>query len=113
MSQKAVLIRIDGELIEEVFHSVPDYNEAVQICKDNGYEYKDYYSYYSDYYCLEYEWIKIGECSGTDELITDDALLFLYGSSEFEEMVYNQFGLNVETVDYGAIEVMVKDLKED
>lgn len=110
MSQKAVLIRIDGELIEEVFHSVPDYNEAVQICKDNGYEYKDYYS---DYYYLEYEWIEIGEGSGTDELITDDALLFLYGSSEFEEMVYNQFGLNVETVDYWAIEVMFKDLNED
>ena len=110
MSQKAVLVRVEGNLIPEVFNYVPDYDEAVQICKDNGYEYKNYYS---DYYCLEYEWIKIGEGSGTDELITDDALLFLYGSSEFEEMVYNQFGLNVETVDYGAIEVMVKDLKED
>lgn len=47
MSQTAVLVIVEGNLIPEVFCSVPDYDEAVQICKDNGYEYEDYYS---DYY---------------------------------------------------------------
>ena len=60
----------------EVFSSVPDYEEAIQICKDNGYEYQDYYS---NYYLLEYEWIDIGEGeSGVDKFIDDETLLFLY-----------------------------------
>ena len=111
MSQKAVLVRVENNLIPEVFNSVPDYDEAVQICKDNGYEYEDFYS---DYYMLEYEWIDIGEGeSGTDEFIYDEALLYLYDSPEFEERVYEQFGLNVETVETGGIEVMLEDLKEE
>ena len=67
MSQRAVLIRVDCELIENVFDHVPDYEEAVQICKYNGYEYQDYYS---DYYMLEYECINI---KGKD--FVDDAYL--------------------------------------
>ena len=111
MSQKAILVRVENNLIPEVFNYAPDYDEAVQICKDNGYEYKNFYS---DYYMLEYEWIDIGEGeSGTDEFIDDDTLLYLYDSPEFEEMVYRQFGLNVETVETGAIEVMLEDLKEE
>lgn len=74
MSQKAVLVRVEGNLIPEVFNYVPNYDDAVYICKDYGYEYKDYYS---DYYMLEYEWIDIGEGeSGTDEFIDDETLLF-------------------------------------
>lgn len=111
MSQKAVLVRVEGNLIPEVFCSIPDYEEAVQICKDNGYEYKDYYS---DYYCLEYEWIDIGEGeSGTDEFIDEETLLFLYDSYGYEEEIYKYFGLDVETVETGTIEVMLKDLEED
>ena len=111
MSQKAVLVRVEGNLIPEVFYSVPDYDEAVQICKDNGYEYEDYYS---DYYCLEYEWIDIGDGeSGVDEFINDEVLLHLYCSPEFEEIVYEQFGLNIESIETGTIEVMLEDLRED
>lgn len=111
MSQKAVLVRVENNLIPEVFYSVPDYDEAVQICKDNGYEYEDFYS---DYYMLEYEWIDIGEGeSGEDEFIDDEVLLHLYDSPEFEEMVYRQFGLNVEKIETGTIEVMLEDLKEE
>ena len=111
MSQKAVLVRVEGNLIPEVFNSVPDYDEAIQICKDNGYEYKNYYS---DYYCLEYEWIDIGEGeSGTDEFIDEVTLLFLYDSYDYEENIYKQFGLNVESIETGTIEVMLEDLRED
>ena len=111
MSQKAILVRVEGNLIPEVFNSVPDYDEAVQICKDNGYEYKDFYS---DYYCLEYEWIDIGESeSGTDEFIDEETLLFLYDSYDYEEEIYKQFGLNAESIETGTIEVMLNDLKEE
>ena len=111
MSQKAVLVRVEGNLIPEVFYSVPDYEEAVQICKDNGYEYQDYYS---DYYLLEYEWIEIGNGeSATDEFIDDETLLHSYDSSEFEEIIYKQFGLDVESIEVGTIEVMLEDLRED
>lgn len=111
MSQKAVLVRVEGNLIPEVFSHIPDYDEAVQICKNYGYEYKDFYS---DYYMLEYEWIEIGdEESGTDEFIDDKILLLLYGFFDYEEKIYELFGLNVETVETGTIEVMLEDLKEE
>lgn len=111
MSQSAVLVRVEGNLIPEVFSSVPDYEEAIQICKDNGYEYQDYYS---DYYLLEYEWIDIGEGeSGVDEFIDDETLLFLYDSYGYENTIYEHFGLNVETVESGSIEVMLEDLNDD
>lgn len=98
-------------MIPEVFSSVPDYEEAIQICKDNGYEYQDYYS---DYYLLEYEWIDIGEGeSGVDEFIDDETLLFLYDSYGYENTIYEHFGLNVETVESGSIEVMLEDLNDD
>ena len=111
MSQKAVLVRVEGNLISEVFNSIPDYDDAVQICKDNGYEYQDYYS---DYYLLEYEWIEIGNGeSATDEFIDDETLLHSYDSYEFEEIIYKQFGLDVESIEVGTIEVMLEDLRED
>ena len=111
MSQKAVLVRVEGNLISEVFNSIPDYDDAVQICKDNGYEYQDYYP---DYYLLEYEWIEIGNGeSATDEFIDDETLLHLYDSYEFEEIIYKQLGLDVESIEVGTIEVMLEDLRED
>lgn len=114
MSQKAILFKIDGNLIPEVFSHIPDYDEAVQICKDNGYGYKDFYSNYSDYYILEYELIDIGECEfEVDEFIDDEALLYLYDSYNYEEEIYKQFGLNVKTVETGTIEIMLEDLKEE
>ena len=63
---------------------------------------------------LEYEWIDIGEGeSGTDEFIDDETLLFLYESYDCEEEIYKQFGLNVERIESGTIEVMLEDLRED
>lgn len=106
MSQRAVLIRVDCELIENVFDHVPDYEEAVQICKYNGYEYQDYYS---DYYMLEYECINI---KGKD-FVDDETLLFLYDSYGFEEQIYKHYGLNVDIIESGTIEVMIDDLKGD
>lgn len=111
MSQSAVLVRVEGNLIPEVFSSVSDYEEAIQICKDNGYEYQDYYS---NYYLLEYEWIDIGEGeSGVDEFIDDETLLALYDSYGYEDVIYDEFGLNVEIVESGSIEVMLEDLNDD
>ena len=108
MSQKAVLIRINGELIDHVFHSVPDYEEAVRICRYYGY--KEYNSVFDSHF-LEYEFLNIGTRE-SKELIADDALLFLYASSGYEEKIHELFGLNVETVDSGTIEVMSEDLED-
>ena len=110
MSQKAVLVRVEGDLIPEVFNYVPDYDEAVQICKDNGYEYKNYYS---DYYMIEYEWIDIGEGEyETDEFIDEETLLLLYDLYDCKEEIYKHFGLNVESIETGTIEVMLEDLRK-
>ena len=107
MSQSAVLVRVDGNLIPEVFSSVPDYDEAVRICKDNGYD-----GYY-DCYSLEYEWIDIGEGeSGVDKFIDDETLLALYDSYGYEDVIYDEFGLNVETIEIGCIVVISEDLEK-
>ena len=69
MSQKAVLVRVNGNLVQEVFNYVPDYEEAVQICKDEGYEVDN--NYFSNYYSVEYEWIDIGKVNpGKMNLLT-------------------------------------------
>ena len=108
MSQKAVLIRINGELIDHVFHSVPDYEEAVRICRYYGY--KEYNSVFDSHF-LEYEFLNI-VAREAGELIADDALLFLYASSDFEEKIHELFELSVETIDSGTIEVMSEDLED-
>lgn len=111
MSQKAVLIRIENNLIPEIFNSVPDYDEAVQICKD--YDYDDYKTI-SDYLLIEYEWIDIGEGeSGVDHFIDDEALLAIYDSDDYEKHIYETFGLNVESIETGSYEILIEDLMED
>lgn len=112
MSQKAVLVRVDGNLVQEVFSSVPDYEEAVQICKDEGYEADD--NYFSNYYSVEYKWIDIGEGeSGVDHFIDDETLLYIYDSDDYAKHIYETFGLDVESVQTGSYEVLIEDLRED
>jgi len=108
MSQKAVLVRIDGCLIQEVFNSVPDYNELVQICKDNGFN-GDETPY--DYYLAEYEWIDIGEGeSGLDQFIDDETLLAIYDSYDYARHIYETLGYDVEVIESGSEEVMLCDI---
>ena len=110
MSQKAVLVRVEGNLVQEVFHSVPDYEDACQICIDNGWDGTE--SHYSNYYNVEYEWIDIGEGeSGMDSYIDDETLLHLYNSPDYEKVIYEQFELYVATVETGYIDVSVEDLE--
>lgn len=112
MSQKAVLVRVNGNLVQEVFNSVPDYEEAVQICKDEGYEADD--NYFSNYYSVEYEWLDIGEGeSGVNEFIDEETLLAIYDSYDYERYIYETFGLNVEVIESGSYEVDIDDLKEE
>lgn len=112
MSQKAVLVRVNENLVQEVFNSVPDYEEAVQICKDEGYEAED--DYFSNYCYVEYEWLDIGEGeSGVDEFINDETLLAIYDSDDYERHIYETFGLNVEVIESGSYEVLIEDLEEE
>ena len=112
MSQKAILVRVDGNLVQEVFTSVPDYEEAVQICKDEGYD--ESYETICNYISVDYEWIDIGEGeSGVDHFIDDEALLAIYDSDDYEKHIYETFGLNVESIETGSYEILIENLMED
>ena len=111
MSQKAVFVRVDGNLIPEIFTYVPDYYDMVQICKDNDY---DGTESFSDYYLVEYEWTEIGDGeSGMDDLIDDETLLHIYDAYNWEEEIYEHFGYDVMIVQTGSEDVLFDDLKED
>lgn len=112
MSQTAVLVRVNGNLHNEVFSSVPDYDDAIQICKDFGYEASDG-SFPGDYILVEYEWLDIGDGeSGTDTFYDDETLLHIYDSYGYEEVIEAD-GYNVEVVESGSYEVLYEELDEE
>lgn len=111
MSQKAVFLRINGNLHEEVFTSVPDHDEMVQVCKDFGYEAEDG-QYDGDYINVEYEWVDIGEGeSGTDTFFDDESLCALYDCHEWEKN-FESLGYNVEIVESGSDEILYSELED-
>lgn len=111
MSQKAVLVSINGNLVQEVFHAVPDYEDACQICLDNGWDGTEDTIY--NYYNVEYEWLDIGEGeSGADEFIDAETLLHIYGHHGYEEIIKESYGLDVEVVETGNIDVFFEDLED-
>lgn len=111
MSQKAVLVRINGNLVHEVFSHVLDYEDMVQICIDEGCETDNCAS---DYFLVEYEWIDIGEGeSGTDEYLDDETLLFIYDADGWEDIIYKQTGQYVDVVQSGSVEVLCKDIARE
>lgn len=113
MSQKAVMIRVNGNLHDEVFSHVPDNDEAIQICKDFGYESSDG-DFDGDYILVEYEWLDIGNGeSGCDEYLDDETLCFLYDSYGYEDVIKEQFGFNVETVETSSYEILYSELEDD
>lgn len=112
MSQKAVLVRIDGNLVQEVFHSVPDYEEICQICIDNGWDGTEEDTIY-DYYNIEYEWIDIGEGeSGADEFIDNETLLHIYDHYNYEDIIKESYGLDIEVVEAGNLNIFFEDLED-
>ena len=111
MSQKAVFVRVDGNLIPEIFTHVPEYNDMVQICLDYDY---DGTESISDYYLVEYEWVEIGEGeSNTDDFIDDETLLHIYDAYDWEKEIYEHFGFDVNTIETGSEDVLFYDLQED
>lgn len=111
MSQKAVLVSINGNLVQEVFHSVPDYEEACQICLDNGWDGTEDTIY--NYYNVEYEWLDIGDGeSGADEFIDDETLLHIYGHYQYEDIIKESYNLDVTVVETGSIDVFFEDLED-
>lgn len=114
MSQKVIFVTVDGWVVPEVFHTIPDYEEACQICLDNGWDgrFNDGF----DFYNVNYEWYDIGEGeSGTDEFIDDETLLQMYDDEDkdFKELVKERFGLEVNCIDTGDLVVRYEDLRED
>ena len=111
MSQKAVFVRINGNLHEEVFTHVPDHDEMIQICKDFGYESTDE-RYDGDYINIEYEWVDIGDGeSGTDTFFDDESLCFLYDCYGWEKN-FEKMGYNTESIETGSDEVLYSELED-
>lgn len=111
MSQTAVMVRVNGNLFSEVFSSVPTFEDAIQICKDFGYESTDA-DYDGDYINVEYEWIEIGEGeSGTDSFYDDETLCHIYDQYCWDE-VFEEQGYSTEIVTSGSYEVEFSDLEE-
>lgn len=112
MSQRAIMVRVNGNLFPEVFPSIPDYDDTIQICKDFGYEVSDA-NYDGDYICVEYEWIEIGDGeSGTDEFFDDETLMHIYDAYGWDEVFETQ-GYSVETVRSGRYDVEFEDLEDN
>lgn len=110
MSQTAVMIMVNGSVHSEVYEHVPDYDEAIQICKDFGYESEDG-DYPGDHIRVEYEWLEIGEGeSGTDAFFSDDELVFLYNSGHYEENFKTHGGYDVECVESGNYNIEYYEL---
>lgn len=111
MSQRAVFVRLNGNLHKEIFPSVPDYEEMIQICKDFGYEPSDG-KLDGNYIFLEYEWIEIGNGeSGADFFFDDDTLLYIYNSYEWENQ-FLELGYEVEIIETGSEEILYTELEE-
>lgn len=112
MSQRAVMVRVNGNLYPEVFSNVSYYDDAIQICKDFGYEASDA-NYDGDYICVEYEWIEIGDGeSDTDEFFDDETLRHIYDAYGWDEVFESQ-GYSVEIVQSGNHYVEFKDLEDN
>lgn len=111
MSQRAVFVRVNGGLHEEVLTHVPDHDDMIQICKDYGYESSDG-KYDGDYINVEYEWVDIGEGeSGVDEFFDDEALCALYDAYDWEKNFKSQ-GFETETIQTGNDEILFSELEE-
>ena len=104
MSQRAVFITVNGNVVDEVFNSVPDYDDMVNACEDEGYEYDEDSDYYAN---VEYEWIEIGEGeSGSDDFFDDETLLDLYK----ENGVNGKYGeYEVVLIEDGEDEIPVRE----
>lgn len=111
MSQIAVMVRVNAILFPKVLKSVPSYDDAIQICKDFGYESSDA-NYDGDYILVEYEWIEIGnEESDTDEFFDDETLQHIYDSYEWDEVIEAQ-GYNVKIVRSGRYDIGFDELED-
>ncbi|RHV70233.1 MULTISPECIES: hypothetical protein [Clostridia] len=96
MSQKAVFVRINGQLLPKIFSTVPDYNDAVKLCM-----HCDSVSLGKNLQ-LDYEWIEIGDGkSGVDTFYDDNLLLFLYNTFGYEDILRSA-GDAVRTVEQGS-----------
>jgi len=112
MSQRSVFVRVAGNLYREVLNSVPDYEDAVRICRDLGYE-KEEEPWEGAYLLVEYEWLEIGAGeSGEDTFYDDELLLDLYDTYGYEE-IFREQGQEVEVIESGSLEVRYDELEGD
>lgn len=112
MSQRAVFVRVDGNLHSEVLTHVPDHDEMVQICKDCGYEATDA-RFDNDYLLVEYEWVDIGDGeSGIDTFFSDEELCYIYDGYGWEDKLLS-LGYDVNIIETGNDDVEFEELEDE
>ena len=107
MSQTGVFVYINSNLVDEVFTSIPDHEELIQICIDEGYVSSDRY-YPEDYLLIEYEKVEIGSGeSGSDLSWDDPTMIYLYQNRNLPDCPEE-----VYTVEEGRDEVTYDEIAE-
>lgn len=111
MSQRAVFIKVGGNVHEEVWTHIPDHEDFIQICKDFGLT-ESNRDKWGNSVTVDYEWIEIGSGEGgADTFVSDEVLLHLYGHPDFSTILQNM-GYEVEYVQSGYDLVTMDDLVE-
>jgi hypothetical protein len=106
MSQRAVFIEVDGMLYNEIFRSMPDYDECVSIIKDIGLDTEGSVDVVA-------AWYEIGEGeSDTDEFFKEAELLHLYDTDTLEKEMERR-GYSLMHVQTEPTHVWEEDLTED
>ena len=110
MSQKAVFVKIDNNIVPEIFSCVPDYDDAIQICRDYADKFK---LYEGGVYELEYEWYDIGEGeSGMDTFVEEERLLELYTHPFLEFGKLTLLGHEIDRIDSGSFSISAYELDD-
>ncbi len=111
MSQRAVIIKIDGETHEEVWTSIPDREDMLSIIKDI-YDIEDIDEWAEIE--VEYEWYEIGKGeSNTDLFFIDEDIIRMYNSDiPFEEELEKR-GYDVDMIQYGSETFSREDFEEE
>ena len=108
MAQTGVFITINGIPVEEVFPGIPDHDELIEICEDQGY-FGNERRYPEDYISVEYEKVEFGAGEyGQDRTWSDSELLYLYQSRNQPDCP-----AEVTTVEEGQDTVEYDELRAD
>ena len=98
MAQTVCFVWCNGVLRDKVFHDIPSHNDFVEICREIGLKISSDY----DYISIDYEKVEInsGE-SEFDMFIPDDELIFLRNTMDWDKLIKEIYGYDVDLITAG------------